>query len=380
MGDAVKGLVVLGSTGSTGIQALDIVRAFPDEFRVVGLAARRSYDLLSAQIAEFRPEYIYFEGTDAGSSSLASNGCTSCSMEEMVALPQVDLVVCATVGDVALRPTIAGIEAGKQIVMVNKESIVMAGPTLMDLARTHGVELMPADSEPNAIWQCIRGEDKTVSKLIITASGGAFRDFDPDSLPHVTPAQALNHPTWDMGPKITVDSATLMNKAFEVIESRWLFDMDWEDIEVVIHPQSLIHSMVEFVDGSVKAQISQPDMRLPIQYSMFYPQRMSNGSIRRFDPVGVGELTFERLDSRRYPCFELALEVAKRGGTWPACLSGADEAAVAAFLGGRIKFTDIPVVIERALGEFTPVLDPTVEEIVDASRWGKERIARITGM
>lgn len=380
MGDAVKGLVVLGSTGSTGIQALDIVRAFPDEFRVVGLAARRSYDLLSAQIAEFSPQYIYFEGADDGRASLASNGCTSCSMEEMVALPQVDLVVCATVGDVALRPTIAGIEAGKQIVMVNKESIVMAGPTLMDLARTHGVELMPADSEPNAIWQCIRGEDKTVSKLIITASGGAFRDFDPDSLPHVTPAQALNHPTWDMGPKITVDSATLMNKAFEVIESRWLFDMDWEDIEVVIHPQSLIHSMVEFVDGSVKAQISQPDMRLPIQYSMFYPQRMSNGSIRRFDPVGVGELTFERLDSRRYPCFELALEVAKRGGTWPACLSGADEAAVAAFLGGRIKFTDIPVVIEGALDDFTPVLDPTVEEIVDASRWGKERIARITGM
>ena len=380
MGDAVKGLVVLGSTGSTGIQALDIVRAFPDEFRVVGLAARRSYDLLSAQIAEFSPQYVYFEGADDGRASLASNGCTSCSMEEMVALPQVDLVVCATVGDVALRPTIAGIEAGKQIVMVNKESIVMAGPTLMDLARRHGVELMPADSEPNAIWQCIRGEDKTVSKLIITASGGAFRDFDPDSLPHVTPAQALNHPTWDMGPKITVDSATLMNKAFEVIESRWLFDMDWEDIEVVIHPQSLIHSMVEFVDGSVKAQISQPDMRLPIQYSMFYPQRMSNGSIRRFDPVGAGELTFERLDSRRYPCFELALDVAKRGGTWPACLSGADEAAVAAFLGGRIKFTDIPVVIERALDDFTPVLDPTVEEIVDASRWGKERIARITGM
>ena len=376
----MKGLVVLGSTGSTGIQALDIVRAFPDEFRVVGLAARRSYDLLSAQIAEFSPEYIYFEGADDGRASLASNGCTSCSMEEMVALPQVDLVVCATVGDVALRPTIAGIKAGKQIVMVNKESIVMAGPTLMDLARTHGVELMPADSEPNAIWQCIRGEDKTVSKLIITASGGAFRDFDPDSLPHVTPAQALNHPTWDMGPKITVDSATLMNKAFEVIESRWLFDMDWEDIEVVIHPQSLIHSMVEFVDGSVKAQISQPDMRLPIQYSMFYPQRMSNGSIRRFDPVGAGELTFERLDSRRYPCFELALEVAKRGGTWPACLSGADEAAVAAFLGGRIRFTDIPVVIELALDDFTPVLDPTVEEIVDASRWGKERIARITGM
>lgn len=380
MGRTVKGLVVLGSTGSIGIQALDIVRAFPDAFRVVGLAARRSYDLLSAQVAEFGAQYVYFGGTEAQRASLASNGCAACSMEEMVALPQVDLVVCATVGDVALKPAIAGIEAGKQIVMVNKESIVMAGPTLMRLARTHGVDLMPADSEPNAIWQCIQGEGKTVSKLIITASGGAFRDFDPDSLPHVTPAQALNHPTWDMGPKITIDSATLMNKAFEVIEARWLFDVDWDDIEVVIHPQSMIHSMVEFVDGSVKAQISQPDMRLPLQYSMFYPQRVSNGSIRRFDAVGAGELTFEQLDARRYPCFGLALEVARRGGTWPACLSGADETAVAAFLDGRIKFTDIPVVIERALEDFTPIAEPTVEEIIDASRWGKQRVARITGM
>ena len=196
-------------------------------------------------------------------------------MEEMVAFPDVDLVVSATVGDAALGPTIAAIEAGKEIVLVNKEAIIMAGPILMDLARKHGVELRPADSEPNAIWQCIRGEDKSVSKLIITASGGAFRDYDIDMLDQVTPAQALKHPTWDMGPKITVDSATLMNKALEVIEARWLFDMHWDDIEVVIHPQSLIHSMVEFVDGSVKAQISPPDMRLPIQYSMLYPEARS---------------------------------------------------------------------------------------------------------
>lgn len=379
MGGAVKGLVILGSTGSIGIQTLEIVRAFPGEFRVVGLAARRSFDLLRSQIREFHPEYVHFGGTEEERAELASNGCSACSMEEMVALPQVDMVVSATVGDVALKPTIAGIRAGKQIVLVNKEAIVMAGPILTELAREHGVELLPADSEPNAIWQCIRGEGKTVSKLIITASGGAFRDLDIHLLDQVTPDQALRHPTWDMGPKITVDSATLMNKAFEVIEARWLFGVDWDDIEVVIHPQSLIHSMVEFVDGSVKAQISPPDMHLPIQYSMFYPQRVANDAIRRFDAVAEGELTFRPLERRRYPCFELALEVAKRGGTWPAALNGADELAVESFLRGRIKFTDISVVIERALQDFTPLEAPVVDDIIAASQWGKEHVAQIVG-
>ena len=301
-------------------------------------------------------------------------------MEEMVAFPDVDLVVSATVGDAALGPTIAAIEAGKEIVLVNKEAIIMAGPILMELARKHGVELRPADSEPNAIWQCIRGEDKTISKLIITASGGAFRDFDIDMLDQVTPEQALKHPTWNMGPKITVDSATLMNKALEVIEAKWLFDMDWDDIEVVIHPQSLIHSMVEFVDGSVKAQISPPDMRLPLQYSMLYPKRVPNAAIRKFDAVAAGELTFKPLDPGRYPCFELALNVAKRGGTWPAALNGADEMAVEAFLGGQIKFTDIPVVIEEALHDFASVDDPTIDDIIEASAWGKNRVSQIVEM
>ena len=376
----MKGLVVLGSTGSVGLQTLDIVRAFPEEFTVVGLAARRSFASLSSQVSEFRPKYVSFEGTEDERAELASNGRAICSMEEMVAFPDVDLVVSATVGDAALGPTIAAIEAGKEIVLVNKEAIIMAGPILMDLARKHGVELRPADSEPNAIWQCIRGEDKSVSKLIITASGGAFRDFDIEMLNQVTPAQALKHPTWDMGPKITVDSATLMNKALEVIEARWLFDMHWDDIEVVIHPQSLIHSMVEFVDGSVKAQISPPDMRLPIQYSMLYPKRAPNAAIQKFDAVAAGELTFKPLDPSRYPCFELAIDVAKRGGTWPAVLNGADEMAVAAFLDGRIKFTDIPVVIERALQDFTPVGDPTIADIIAASSWGKERVAKIARM
>jgi 1-deoxy-D-xylulose-5-phosphate reductoisomerase len=376
----VKGLVVLGSTGSVGVQTLDIVRAFPDEFRVVGLAARRSFLPLRTQIEEFQPKYVSFEGTDDERAEFASNGRVICSMEEMVAFPDVDLVVSATVGDAALVPTIAAIKAGKEIVLVNKEAIIMAGPILMELARKHDVELRPADSEPNAIWQCIRGEDKSVSKLIITASGGAFRDYDIDMLDQVTPAQALKHPTWDMGPKITVDSATLMNKALEVIEARWLFDMHWGDIEVVIHPQSLIHSMVEFVDGSVKAQISPPDMRLPIQYSMLYPKRLPNAAIQRFDAVAAGELTFKPLDPGRYPCFELALDVAKRGGTWPAALNGADEMAVAAFLGGKIKFTDIPVVIEKALHSFTSVDDPTIDDIIAASTSAKKRVAQIAGM
>ena len=375
----MKGLVVLGSTGSVGVQTLDIARAFPEEFRVVGLAARRSFSSLKAQIKEFQPKYVSFEGTDEERAELSTNGRVSCSMEEMVAFPDVDLVVSATVGDAALSPTVSAIEARKEIVLVNKEAIIMAGPLLTDLARKHGVELRPADSEPNAIWQCIRGEGRTVSKLIITASGGAFRDWDIATLDRVTPEQALKHPTWDMGPKITVDSATLMNKALEVIEARWLFDVDWDDIEVVIHPQSLIHSMVEFVDGSVKAQISPPDMRLPIQYSMLYPKRAPNMAIQRFDAVAAGELTFKPLDPGRYPCFGLALDVAKRGGTWPAALNGADEMAVEAFLNGRIKFTDIPVVIERALHDFTSVADPTIAEVIAASAWAKERVAHIAG-
>ena len=284
----MKGLVVLGSTGSIGTQTLDVVRSFPKDFRVVGLAARRSAAILEAQVKEFQPKLISFEGTDGEKAALLSNGCRDSRMEDMVRDPDVELVVTATVGDVALDPTLAAIEAGKNVALANKESVVMAGQLLTDRAREHGVELLPLDSEPNAIWQCLRGEQKSISKLIITASGGAFRDKEPDQLADVTPEQALNHPTWKMGPKITVDSATLMNKAFEVMEARALFGVPWEDIEVVIHPQSIIHSMVEFVDGSVKAHISPPDMRLPIQYALFYPERVFNENIPRFDPIATG--------------------------------------------------------------------------------------------
>ena len=373
----LKGLAILGSTGSIGTQTLDIVRTFPDDFRVLGLAARRSLELLEKQVREFRPKLLYCQGTEEEKAPLLSNGCVDCDMEEMVCHPEVDLVVTATVGDVALAPTFAAIESGKDIALANKETVVMAGEMAATRARDHDVSLLPLDSEPNAIWQCLRGEDKEVSRIIITASGGSFRNWPLDQLADVTPQQALNHPTWKMGPKITVDSATMMNKAFEVIEAHWLFEVPWDKIEVVIHPQSIIHSMVEFVDGSVKAQISPPDMRLPIQYALFYPHRKYNEHISTFDPVATGALTFEPWEAERYPCFDIALEIAKRGGTWPSALCGADEAAVQLFLSGRIGYMDIGPVIEEALKEHQSMREPSLADILAAAAWAGERVTRL---
>ena len=380
MSRKLKNLAILGSTGSVGRQTLDIVRSFPDDFRVIGLAANRSLGLLEEQVREFRPRLVCCNGTDEEKAPLLAAGCDDCSLEEMACDPEVDLVVTATVGDVALPPTFAAIRAGKDIALANKETVVMAGGLLTALARENGVSILPVDSEPNAIWQCMRGEDRKVSKLIITASGGAFRHTALADLATVTPERALDHPTWKMGPKITVDSATLMNKAFEVIEAHWLFDVPWEGIEVVVHPQSIIHSMVEFVDGSVKAQISPPDMHLPIQYALFYPDRVYNSSIQKFDPVGTGALTFEPWDDERFPCFEMALEVAQRGGTWPAALAGADDAAVQRFLEGRIGFLEIGTVILQALEGHLNVAEPSVDEILGAAEGARERVNAVVGV
>ena len=377
MGRNLKGLAILGSTGSVGTQTLDVVRLFPNIFDVVGLAAHRNLARLGAQIAEFEPKYFACEGVPQQLERLGRFGSQPLSMLDMAIHPDVDLLVTATVGDVALVPTIAAIEAGKDVAIANKESVIIAGKALTELANLHQVNLLPMDSEPNAIWQCIRGESENISKLVITASGGSFRDYDLNQLHGVSPEEALNHPTWEMGAKITVDSATLMNKAFEVIEAHWLFGVAWEDIEVVIHPQSYVHSMVEFVDGSVKAQISPPDMHLPIQYSLLYPERIRNPEISRFDPVKVGELTFRELEAERYPCFELALRVAKRGGTWPAALCGADEVAVEMFLGGEIKFTDIAVVIEQALQTHDAIEDPTPTQSLEAASWAKSEVRKM---
>lgn len=375
----MKGLAVLGSTGSIGTQTLDVVRSYPDRFSVVALAARKSLASLDAQLREFNPKLVSCEGSAEEKASLLSNGCTESAMEDMVRHPDVDLVVSATVGDTALGPTLAAIDAGKKVALANKESVVMAGGLLTDLAERRNVELLPVDSEPNAIWQCLQGERKAIRRLIITASGGAFRDTPPSELASVTPEQALDHPTWNMGPKITIDSATLVNKAFEVIEAHWLFGVPWEDIEVVIHPQSMIHSMVEFVDGSVKAHISPPDMRVPIQYALFHPERVRNDRVARFDPVATSELTFKSWDPERYPCFQLVLDVVKRGGTWPAVVCGADEAAVDMFLAGHIGFLEIESVIRGVTERHEPKANPTIQDILSAGAWAREQAMSAVG-
>ena len=372
-----KGLVILGSTGSVGTQTLDVVRTFPDLLEVVGLACNRNVELLSRQVQEFLPRFIHCNASEDEKSQLLPNYVEQCDLIELVRHDDVDIVVTATTGDVAIGPTLAAISARKQIALANKETIVMAGELVTSLASAEGVDLMPLDSEPNAIWQCIRGERATVSRLIITASGGAFRDTPLNQLSSVTPEQALRHPTWSMGQKITVDSATLMNKAFEVIEAHWLFGMPWDDIEIVIHPQSVIHSMVEFVDGSVKAQMSKPDMRLPIQYALLYPDRLDNPKIDRFDPLATAALTFQDWDRDRYPCFEMAIGFAKRGGTWAAALSGANDAAVDSFLKGQIGFLEIEQVIRAALDDHESIQEPELSDIIRAGQDGYDRVCEL---
>ena len=368
----MRGLVVLGSTGSIGRQTLDIVRSFPSEFRVVGLAAGRNLDLLARQIEEFNPKLACCSSPE-GNTSLPDS-VTYCPMEEMVCQPDVDIVMAATVGSAGLRPTLKALENKKAVALANKEVIIMGGEMLMSLVERNGASLLPVDSEPSAIWQCLQGENQAIRRIIITASGGPFRTIPTEEMEHVTPEQALKHPTWKMGDKITVDSATLMNKAFEVIEARWLFDMPWENIEVVLHPQSIIHSMVEFADGSVKAQMGPPDMRLPIQYAMFNTTRLGNELIPRLDTAIPHSFDFQPMDNGRYPCFTLAVEAGKKGSTYPTALSAADEVAVGLFLDRKIGFMDIYRTLHTVLEEHIPASDrPTLEDILDTDEWARRR-------
>ena len=371
----MRRIVILGSTGSIGRQTLDIVRAFRHEFEVVGLAAGNNTALLLEQVAEFNPRYIWCTTPPAP----LPEGTTLLPMDEMAALPEVDQVMVALMGAVGLSPTMNALRAGKQVALSNKEPIVMAGQRLKETEAKHGGVILPVDSEPSAIWQCLQGEDNHIRRLMITASGGPFRRTPLEELEKVTPEQALQHPTWRMGDKITIDSATLMNKAFEVIESHWLFSVPWEDIAVVVHPQSTIHSMVEFDDGSVKAQLGPPSMRLPIQYALFYPQRFANDEIPRLDITAPWSLDFEPLQPERYPCFGLAVAAGKAGGTTPTVLSAADEVAVQAFLRGSIGFTDIYRVVEQVLGEHHSQPSPDLGSIVEADRWANARAAEIAG-
>ncbi|MDA1279512.1 MAG: 1-deoxy-D-xylulose-5-phosphate reductoisomerase [Chloroflexi bacterium] len=364
----MKKIVVLGSTGSIGRQTLDIVRAFPGRFEVVGLGNGFNTPLFKRQIDEFKPVFI----STMGEIEAGYGGAKQAPFEDIVALPEVDLVVAGTVGCAGMLPTLAALNAGKTVALANKEVIVMAGPLLLAAAEAHGATILTVDSEPSAIWQCLEGEVSKPSRLIITASGGAFRDRTWGSLRDVTPEEALKHPTWDMGDKITIDSATLMNKAFEVIESRWLFDIPFDRIDVTIHRQSIVHSMVEFADGSLKAQLGPTNMGQVIQYAMFYPERQANSDLPRLNAVSMGSLTFEAMDRTLYPCFELGLEYGQKSGTYPAVLAGADEAAVSLFLQREIRFTDIPDLVSDTLAAHRPVVNTTIGDTVDASRWATE--------
>ena len=374
-------VVILGSTGSIGRQALDVVRRLPDQFEVVGLAAGSNVELLRRQVAEFRPRCV----STVAPAGLSANG-TWLPLAELAALPEADLVLVATVGIAGLAPTLAAIRAGKTVALANKEVLVVAGEVVTAEARSRKVPLLPVDSEHSAIWQCIRGEaalgewdaTSSIARLILTASGGAFRDYSTEQLARVEPAEALCHPTWVMGPKVTVDAATLLNKGFEIIEAHWLFGLPYERIDVLLHRESVVHSLVEFVDGSSKAQLSQPDMRLPIQYALSYPARFPS-PVPPPSLSSLGCLTFRPVDEERYPCLKLARHAALLGGTYPAALSGADEAAVALFLSGAIGFLDIARLLEAVLAEHEPTAHPNLEELVQANDYASVRCRELAG-
>ena len=375
----MKRIAILGSTGSIGRQTLDVVRAFPNEFEVVALSAWSNRNLLLTQAKEFHPTLLSSKN-QWPTESLPPGTRIAENLTEIVTNSDVDLIIQGIVGNIGLLPTLQALDAGKQVAMANKEPIVMAGELLTEAATRGGGQLLPVDSEPSAIWQCLQGEEtqQTVRRLIITASGGALRNLPLDEVAKVTPEQALKHPTWAMGKKITIDCATLMNKGFEVIESHWLFDMPWDQVDVVIHHQSIIHSMVEFTDGSMKAQMGAPDMRLPIQYAMFYPKRMASEEIPRFDPIATGSLTFEEMNPERYPCFVTALEAGHAGGTYPAVLSSSDETAVDLFLRGRIGFNDIHRLVAVTLERHESISRPTLEDILSADEWARQAVLSAT--
>lgn len=376
MSAAVKQIAILGSTGSVGQQTLDVVRAQGDRFGVVGLGAGRNIQLLSRQVEEFKPRFISFQKTDNLGEEESHPFFPSSkflSQEEIASHPDIEMVVIATSGKAGLAPTLAAIRAGKQVALANKEVLVMAGGIVMAEAKRCGIQVAPVDSEHSAVWQCLQGESEAkISRIILTASGGPFRDYSSEQLAAITPEHALKHPTWQMGSKITIDSATLMNKGLEVIEAQWLFDLPLDHIEVVIHPESIVHSMVEFADGSIKAQLSPPNMRLPIQYALSYPGRLSNPELPRINWDKLSSLNFGRADLVRFPCLRLAIEVGKRGGTYPAVLCAADEVAVGLFLSHRIGFLDIAKVIAETLEHHQGIDHPSLEEILEADTWARE--------
>ena len=382
----MKRISLLGSTGSIGTQVLDVVSRLPERLRVVSLAAHRNVELLAEQVRKYGPSVVSI-GTEEDAARLREllggadgleTGYGAKGLERAATVPEADVVVVSVAGTVGLAPTLAAISAGKDIALASKEVLVAAGSIVSRLVREKGVRLLPIDSEHSAIFQCLQGEDRSkIRKIMLTSSGGAFKDYPLGALKDVTVEQALAHPTWNMGRKITVDSATLMNKCLEIIEAQWLFGVDASRIEVVIHPQSIVHSMVEFEDGSVLAQMGIPDMRIPIQYALLYPERVDTG-LPRLDVTAQGTLTFEKPDPARYPALELAYRSAREGGTLPAVMNAANEVAVRRFLDREIGFLDIERTVRRVMDRHSAVKDPDLNEILEADAWARQAAAQLT--
>jgi 1-deoxy-D-xylulose-5-phosphate reductoisomerase len=372
----MRGIALLGSTGSIGASALKVLERHADEFRIVALAANRNAGELARQIERYVPELAVLVDEDAAHANGPLHPCVRTGRAALIdaaAHPDADIVINAVVGAAGLEATLAALSAGKRLALANKESLVAGGPLVQAALRTGGGELVPVDSEHSAILQCICGApQRAVRRLILTASGGPFRNCALDELSAATPAQALRHPTWDMGAKITVDSATLVNKALEVVEAHFLFDVPYDNIDVVVHPQSILHSMVEFVDGSVLAQLGFPTMELPILYALSHPGRLMDDGVRPFDPVSAGSLTFEAVDAQRFPAFALGIAAGRAGGTAPAVFNAANEEAVAGFLAGTIPFTGIADVIARALDAHDTVPADTLDVVLAADRSARE--------
>ena len=376
----MKRLAVLGSTGSIGVNTLDIVRQFPDQFEVVGLSAGRNSRLLKQQILQFRPRVVSL--LDTGLSDALRRELSSAPVEivhgvegliRVATHPDVDQVVSALVGAVGLIPTLSAIKTGKAIALANKEALVMAGKIIMEEARRNHVQILPIDSEHSAIFQSLLGHRREdVHRIILTASGGPFLKLSLRELEEVTAREALQHPNWEMGRKITIDSASLMNKGLEVIEAHWLFDMPVEKIDVQIHPQSVVHSMVEYIDGSTVAQMGIPDMRVPISYALSFPRRLPL-TLPRLNLCEKGGLSFFPPDVERFPCLALAYRSIEIGETLPAILNAANEVAVGAFLEGSLKFTDIPCLVRQVMDQHEVKPVKTIEDILRADQWGREK-------
>ena len=381
-----KKIAILGSTGSIGLSALKVVEKLKPSFQVVGLTAYRNAKELARQVRLFKPkvaailDWKFFPDLKAmtkGTSTQILAGEEG--LLAVAAESGAELVLSAIVGAAGLKPTLAAIQKGKDIALANKEPMVMAGEVVTKAARKSGSKILPVDSEHCAVFQCLAGSasPEEIHKIILTASGGPFRNLDKKQFSKITRQDALNHPTWRMGPKITIDSATLMNKGLEVIEAHFLFNAPFDKIDIVIHPESIIHSMVEYIDGSVLAQLGTTDMQIPIQYALTYPSR-GNSPVNRLDLAKIGKLHFEKPDRRKFPCVDLAYEAGKKGGTYPAVLNAANEVAVSRFLNDEIPFTHIPKIISNTLRKYRPLTNGTLDGILMADHWARQEASKIS--